>query len=143
MPDALDPAGILAATHAIRPYLSALVGPADAAQLDTQLADALTHPDPTQAAAELDRLLRARPQTWAFLHAVLDDAPHYRPPTLDQEAQRVTHSSRGVALAGDSGVVDADRFICPEPGCDYAWHRPSVGDTVPPCTEHATALIPG
>ncbi len=143
MPDALDPAGILAATHAIRPRLSALVGPADAAQLDTQLADALTHPNPTQAAAELDRLLRARPETRAFLRAVLADAPHYRPPTLDQEAQRDTDPNRGVPLAGDSGVVDADRFICPDPDCDYVWHRPSVGDTVPPCAEHGTALIRG
>ncbi|KJE23096.1 hypothetical protein FF36_02524 [Frankia torreyi] len=143
MPDALDTAGILAATHAIRPRLSALVGPAHAAQLDTQLADALTHPDPTQAAAELDRLLRNRPQTRAFLRRVLADAPHYRPPTLDQETQRAADSSRGVALAGDSGVVDADRFICPDPDCDYAWHRPSVGDTVRHCPDHAVALIPG
>ncbi len=146
----LDIDGVLATARVIRSYLPDLLGPDLAVALDRQLADALAAPDsPAAVAAGLDRLLRARPETRAFLRAVLDDTPDYRPPalqprhTLPDESSAPPGGISHAAPAGDFSPVDADHYTCPQVGCDRGWNRPDVATPVPTCPVHHVTLIRG
>ena len=129
--------GVLEAARAIRWYLPELVGPA-AEEVDRQLAEALAATAGGEDAKRRVRVvLDGHEGTRAFLSAVLDDAPEYRPPQVR------SGSSRGAGyspLPGPPGPIDADKFCCP---CgDYVWYRQEVGVPVPACKTHHRALVP-
>jgi hypothetical protein len=130
-----DDDGVMEAARAVRPYLSALLGPDEAAVVDRELAGVLSDESGKTIRAERTQaILETRPDTAWFLRRVLEDGPLYRPP---YEQPVVT---RGIIQpAGDPGLVVADRFACPRG--DYVWYRPDVGTPVPECPDHHIALI--
>jgi hypothetical protein len=132
-----DDHGVLEAARAIRPYLTDLVGPTEAAVLDRQIADLLHDlTNTTETAAQLRTLLHRQEDTGWFLDRVLADWPHYRPP-YQQSAQH-----RDLPRpAGDISHVEADRYVCPEG--DYVWYRPEVGTRIPKCPDHHLPLTRG
>lgn len=45
------------------------------------------------------------------------------------------------SLPGKGTGVDADIFVCPEPGCPIIWHRQRVGQKPPLCENHKVLLV--
>lgn len=128
--------GIRIAAQVIRPYLTDWFTAGDAADLDRRIAGILTTPaEPAARAHQLRALLDAHPHTRRFLHDVLADAPHYRPPDQQPDNQP---GRPGVGLAGDPGPAGADRYTCPHG--DYTWYRPDVAAPIPDCPTHQVAL---
>jgi hypothetical protein len=84
---------------------------------------------------ELQALLASHEGTAAYLDAVLEDAPGFRPPQLQLGPLRADYSG----LPGESLPVEADRYVCPVLN-DYVWYRPSVGVPVPECPTHRVPL---
>jgi hypothetical protein len=132
--------GVFEAARVIRPYLKDLVGPA-AEQLDNRIADLLGAADRGQdVTAELHLLLDGDEATSSFLGAVLADAPHYRPPTMQEDQLRRDGVYNYNPLAGDVGpVLHAGKYSCPQG--DYVWYRAAVGAAIPPCPTHGPGLI--
>ncbi|MFI5912057.1 hypothetical protein [Dactylosporangium sp. NPDC051541] len=113
----------------IRPYLTDLVGPGRAPQIDARLAAILAG----RADEDVERVLLADPALLTWAAATLGD-PRLRPPALQGVQER------GVDLGlGDGETVDAERFDCPQG--DYVWYRPSVVYAVPRCPTHDVALV--
>jgi hypothetical protein len=123
------------AARQIRPYLTELVGPQLAAELDSRIAGLLE--DTTGREDATDRLrsvLEGNLATSEFLAEVLDDAPEYRPPKWQPHTVR-----RGFAgLPGDLLPMHAGKYGCPR--SDYIWYRPEVGVPVPECPTHHIVL---
>lgn len=134
-----DDDGVLAAARAIRPYLTELVGPVIADELDGRIAELLNNaPDSHENVIRLRTLLDERKKTtgW-FLSEVLADAPEYRPP---YEQPRYLRDRGTAAPAGDStAAIAAPCYTCPEGG-DYVWYRPEVGTAIPDCPTHHVPL---
>ena len=74
----------------------------------------------------------------AFLEAVLEDAPEYRPPQVQPSSLKTSYSG----LPGDTQPVEADKYRCPKLN-DYVWYRPSVGVPVPECPTCHVLLVLG
>jgi hypothetical protein len=126
--------GVRAAARSVRQFLPELVGP-EAGRLDTAIAGLLADPGSDD---RLRRLLDRHEGTRAFLGAVLDDAPRFRPP----QARPATTKDAGYsALPGRIGPLAAPRFRCPD-GDDYDWWQLSVTDPVPACATHGCRLVP-
>jgi hypothetical protein len=133
---------IFEAARAIRPYLAEMLGP-KAGQVDGELARLLASCSPAgqddALREQLEALLNRHEETNAFLEAVVDDAPNYRPP------QVVPGNLRGVAagsvLPGRAAPAPVDRYRCPSESADYVWYRSDVGVPIPLCPTHKVALI--
>ena len=137
----LDTNGLMEAARLVRSRLTSLVGPA-ADDLDGRIASLLAQsqeaPEGT-AAARLGALMRERAATAGFLDRVLADAPHYRPPELQESGFRGEGWVSG--LGGPVGPVGAaGRFRCLHG--DFVWYRPAVGTPVPDCPTHGATLGP-
>lgn len=134
MDDWADPDGVLEAARAVRPYLSALAGPA-AGDLDRQISEGLATAACGQDATDLLRsIMGGHPATAAFLEEVLADAPLYRPPDLQPSFLRSAQPP-----PGDVGLIlHAGKYVCPDG--DYVWYRPAVSVSVPPCPSHGSVL---
>jgi hypothetical protein len=127
--------GVRAAARAVRQFLPELVGP-EAGRLDAEVAGLLAEPGSTD---RLRRLLDEREGTRAFLGAVLDDAPRYRPPQARPEN---TKDASGYSpLPGRIGPLAPPRFRCPD-GDDYDWWQLSRTDPIPVCDTHGCRLVP-
>ena len=129
--------GVQEAARNVRPYLSELVGPA-AAEVDAQLAELLAAAEQGEdVGTELRAALDSHEGTLAFLEAVLDDAPKYRPPQVQPSSLKGAYSG----LPGQTLPVEADKYRGPKLN-DYVWYRPSVGVPVPECPTHHVLLVP-
>jgi hypothetical protein len=134
-----DDDGVLAAARAIRPYLTELVGPDDAAELDRRIAELLNDAtDPPGNVGRLRMLLDERSETtgW-FLSEVLADAPQYRPPY--HQPRYLRHRGMPSPAGVSTTPIPAPRYTCPEGG-DYVWYRPEVGTAIPDCPTHHVRL---
>lgn len=128
--------GLQEAARTVRPYLSDLVGPV-AGEIDAQLAGLLAAAAQGEdVGTELRALLESQEGTGAFLEAVLEDAPEYRPPQLQSSSLKTGYSG----LPGDPQPVMADKYRCPKLN-DYVWYRPSVGVPVPECPTCHVLLV--
>jgi hypothetical protein len=125
---------VLEAGRAIRWYLPSLVGE-EAPQLDREIADLLNAARRGEDVADqVVDLLAARTATHVWAAQLLGD-PGLRPPEV-----RGLQDRGFQGLAGEPGIVDAMKYICPEG--DYVWYRLSVGDPVEECPTHGRIMIP-
>jgi hypothetical protein len=122
--------------RAIRPFLTGLVPPAQADELDTRIASILNAGSQQEATRELRLLLESHQATSDFMAQVLADAPHFRP--LRFQPSRLRDASFQ-PLPGEPQPVHAGKFGCPQG--DYVWYRPAVGVTIPVCPTHGVALV--
>jgi hypothetical protein len=115
----------------IRPFLVDLVAPAEAVEVDRQLADLLDPQQPRDAAvAGIKKLLAAHHRAQGWSGAFLDAG---RPPEL------LASVERGYSpLPGISEPPPPDRYRCP--AGDYVWYRVAIGRRVPDCPTHGTTL---
>jgi hypothetical protein len=136
-----DAATVLEAGRAIRPFLGELaLGPAEAATLDRDLAEALADavaaPDERAATTVFELLIAHQVAAeWLLDFAELGGLP----PALDSG-----HPVRGGASAlgqGGGSVVPARRFRCPA-GNDYVWYRRTVAQPIGTCPTHQVRLVP-
>jgi len=127
--------GVRAAARSVRQFLPELVGP-EAEQLEAEIAGLLVEPGGED---RLRRLLEQREGTRAFLGAVLDDAPEFRPPQARPSTKK--DASGYNPLPGRVGSLRAPKFRCPV-GDDYDWWRLSQTDSVPKCPTHGCELVP-
>ncbi len=127
---------VLEAAREIRPFLTGLVGPHAAAELDQRIAELLASaPASADAVTSLRTLLDSDRATSRFLATVLEDAPEYRPPRWQPPSAL---RSPG-ALPGDLLPMHAGKYGCPRG--DYTWYRPDVGTDIPDCPTHRIVLI--
>ena len=134
--------GLYAAARAIRWFIPDSIGWA-AEEVDAEIAELLTKAATDGVVeARLRAVLERRAETRAFLLAVLDDAPFYRPPQVRRDASRGPSALPGYDTAlGDPDRIVADKYRCPL-GNDYDWYRQAVGQLVPECPEHGCLLVP-
>ena len=126
--------GAIEAARAIRPFLNELLPPAEANELDGQIATLLNSGVASQD--ELRRVLDRREPTSDFLADVLEDAPLFRPPKFQQ---RLLRGAGYDPLPGDPMPVHAGKYGCPRN--DYVWYRPTSGTGIPLCPTHGIDLI--
>ena len=128
--------GLLAAARGIRWFLPELVGPA-AECVDAELAKLLTKAAESEdIEVRLREVLEHRQETSAFLYAVLDDAPDYRPP----QARPATLKVGGYEpLPSQAGPIDVSKYRCPQG--DFDWYRQAVGIPIPVCPTHHCVLV--
>ncbi len=133
----LDAIGLLETARLVRSRLTALVGPA-AVDLDRRIAALVVDTgDSPEAAARVDAVLREQPAVAGFAALVLADAPHYRPPALQEAGYRGGPPGPG----GPVGPIDAaGRYRCVYG--DFVWYRLEVGVPVPDCPTHGPVLSP-
>jgi hypothetical protein len=126
---------VRAAARAVRQFLPDLVGPEEAGAADAEIAGLLNRPEGGRESLEqLREMLESQEGTAAFLDAVLDDAPHFRPPQVRPGAMR---SFGYTGLPGIPGPVGG-MYSCPEG--DYDWWQ--LGDEQPPlCPTHGCVLV--
>ncbi|WP_166351012.1 hypothetical protein [Phytoactinopolyspora limicola] len=127
--------GVVAAARAVRWYLPELVGPV-AGQIDETLAELLAEEWDEDVGVRLRQVMERAEGTSAFLEAVLDDTPDFRPP---QVRSRTLKSDAYDGLPGLVGQVEAPMFHCP--AGDYDWWRPAVGTPIPKCPTHECMLV--
>jgi hypothetical protein len=132
----MDSEGVFAAARSVRWYLPDLVGP-DADRVDGALAELLAERWNDEGETRLRGVLQSSEGTSAFLEAVLDDAPHFRPPQVRPGAFKGGGYS---SLPGNIGAVDAPMYRCPV-GNDYDWWRQAVGTPIPVCPTHGRVLV--
>jgi hypothetical protein len=132
----MGPEGVFAAARSVRWYLPDLVGP-DADRVDGELSGLLAERWDEEVGARLRGLMESTEGTSAFLEAVLDDAPDFRPPQVRSGAFKGAAYS---GLAGDIGAVNAPMYRCPV-GNDYDWWRPAAGTPIPMCSTHRVVLV--
>lgn len=126
--------GLRAAARGIRWFLPDLVGPA-AQDVDAEIAQLLTRAGTDQQASQrLRTVLERNRRTQAFLRAVMEDAPDYRPPQVQPGIRRDYHS-----LPGLPGEVPAPKYCCPNG--DFDWWRVEVGKRILVCPTHGCALV--
>jgi hypothetical protein len=130
--------GVWEAARSVRYYLPQLLGPA-ADEVDKEIAEILTSPaDSGNDEARLREVLESQDETKAFLRAVLDDDPLYRPP----QARRDVVKSPGFSpLPGQIEPPMPPRFRCPIAN-DYTWYQLSVGEEIEVCPAHGCVLVP-
>ncbi len=116
----------------IRPFLTELVGPRAAEELDGRIANLLEAAHNGEDTAGLLRsLLESNEATKAFLIEVLRGAPEYRPPKWQPRSER----RRIAQLPGSELPMHAAKYRCPRD--DYIeWYRPDVGVPIPECPTH-------
>jgi hypothetical protein len=131
----MDEQGIVEAARAIRPYLRELVGPA-AGELDGKVARLLNDgPEGAVDPVALWELLDATAATRAFVGAVLDDAPHYRPPAAQFDIRRSVYQKPPGEM---NPVLYLAKYVCPHGDC--AWYQLSSAASPPPCPTHGPGL---
>jgi len=133
----LSDEGVRAAARAVRQFLPDLVGPEEAGAVDAEIAGLLNRPEGGRESLEqLREMLENREGTAAFLDAVLDDDPHFRPPQVRPGGMK---SFGYNPMAGNIGSVAAPKYYCPE-GNDFDWWQ--LGDEPRPlCPTHGCALV--
>lgn len=120
---------LLEAARAIRPYLTELLDPQVAADIDSLLAQQLAAADKTNAEDAIRRTLLSQRPTADWWAAFLE---HGVPPEVLPAMIRLNE------LPGDGQNVAAARYICPY--SDFVWYRISVGVAVPSCPTHGLRL---
>jgi hypothetical protein len=126
---------IVEVARAIRPFLTALVAPAEADELDSRIARILNASPAQDTSSKLRSLLASHEATSDFMAEVLDDAPDLRPPRFQL---RTLRDASYQPMPGNLQPADAGKFSCPQG--DYVWYRPSVGVAIPACPTHGVAL---
>jgi hypothetical protein len=126
---------IMEVARAIRPFLTALVAPAEADQLDRRIASILNARPAQDTSSRLRSLLASHEATSDFMAEVLDDAPDLRPPRFQL---RTLRDAAYQPMPGNLQPA-AGKFGCPQG--DYVWYRPSVGVAIPACPTHGIALV--
>ncbi|GAA3796991.1 hypothetical protein GCM10023083_35390 [Streptomyces phyllanthi] len=136
-PDDPNPAGILDAARAIRPYLPNLLAfsPGSAARLDDELAQLLEKSAEPDTADRLRRVLESNPVTEVWVSQFLE---------FDVPPDFIAPGTRGSATSGPAGdgeiVRPGPKFVCPVGG-DVVWWRRHVGQDIPRCTTHGVTLV--
>ncbi|HVN04968.1 MAG TPA: hypothetical protein VMT86_11155 [Bryobacteraceae bacterium] len=113
------------AARSIRPYLRQLV-PDDAESLDARIADLLNNPPGLDDDLLLLEALCSCDATRTWMADFLQNGI---PPSL----------TRGfVGTVSEPVHVNIDKYACPFG--DYNWYAVTVGDDIPVCPNHKTAL---
>ncbi|MBW4472562.1 MAG: caspase family protein [Stenomitos rutilans HA7619-LM2] len=61
----------------------------------------------------------------------------------EESEEEQTRTAKGFEpLPGQAQPLAATKYVCPEPDCDIAWVRRSVGQAIPQCSIHQVALVP-
>ncbi len=125
------------AARVIRPFLGQLVGPAEADEVDGQIADLLDRAGKGEdTSAALREVLDSREATRVFTRRVIADAPHYRPPELQPVRLRGIYPGE---LPGAPQYISVPKYVCPRG--DVVWYRYSVGIKIPTCKTHGLLLV--
>jgi len=127
-----EPEDVYFVASTLRPYLRKMLGDDQAVPLEKDIDGLLQR---AEGGEKVDNLLLDRLTKEDKLREWLKTA------LLDETTRSLTKDRTLEPLLGDVGPISTLHFVCPYKDCDFVWHLRRVGQPVPNCPIHQTALI--